>query len=118
MLSAKRDNQAAIRFLKKVIEARHNQKPRVINVDKNAAYPIAFKELKEEEILSEKCELRPVKYLRNTIEQDHRYPNKLAKYKSYFQYFYTAWRTLRGHEIMNAIRKGQIENIAKGDILG
>ena len=28
------------------------------------------------------------------------------------------WRTLRGYEIMNAIRKGQIKNVAKGDILG
>ncbi len=52
------------------------------------------------------------------IEQDHRFPKKLAKYKSYFQYFHTAWRTLRGYEIMNAIRKGQIENIAKADVLG
>jgi transposase, IS6 family len=44
-------------------------------------------------------------------------PKKLAKYKSYFQYFHTAWRTLRGYEIMNTIRKGQIENIVKGDVL-
>jgi transposase, IS6 family len=41
----------------------------------------------------------------------------LPKYKSYFQYFHTAWRTLRGYEIMNVIRKGQVQNIAKGDIL-
>ncbi len=87
-------------------------------MDKNPAYPPAIEELKEEEILSNECELRQKKYLNNIVEQDHRFPKKLAKYKSYFQYFYTAWRTLRGYEIMNAIRKGQIENIAKGDILG
>lgn len=52
------------------------------------------------------------------VEQDHRFPKKLAKYKLYFQYFHTAWRALRGYEIMNAIRKGQVQNIAKGDILG
>ena len=37
---------------------------------------------------------------------------------SAFQYFRTAWRTLRGYEIMNAIRKGQVTNINKGDVLG
>ena len=62
--------------------------------------------------------MRQKKYLNNIVEQDHRFPKKLAKYKSYFQYFYTAWRTLRGYEIMNAIRKGQIQNINKGDVLG
>ena len=118
MLSASRDHQAAKRFLKKVLKARHNQQPRVINVDKNAAYPIAFEELKQKGLLSEECELRQKKYLNNIIEQDHRFPKKLAKYKSYFQYFHTAWRTLKGYEIMNAIRKGQIENIVKGDVLG
>ncbi|NJK57923.1 MAG: DDE-type integrase/transposase/recombinase [Pleurocapsa sp. SU_5_0] len=43
--------------------------------------------------------MRQNKYLNNIIEQDHRFPKKLAKYKSYFQYFYTAWRTLRGYEL-------------------
>ena len=118
MLSAKRDSLAAKIFLKKVLKTRHNKQPRVINVDKNAAYPIAFEELKQSGLLSQECKLRQKKYLNNIIEQDHRFPKKLAKYKSYFQYVYTAWRTLRGYEIMNAIRKGQIKNVAKGDILG
>ncbi len=93
MLSAKRDHQAAKRFFKKVLKARHNQQPRVINVDKNAAYPIAVEELKQEEFLSQGCELRQEKYLNNIIEQDHRFTKKLAKHKMYFQYFHTAWRT-------------------------
>ena len=118
MFSAKRDKKAAKRFFKKALKARHNRQPRVINVDKNPDYPAAIEELKEEGILSNECELRPKKYLNNIIEQDHRFPKKLAKYKSYFQYFHTVWRTLRRYEIMNAIRKGQIENIAKGDVLG
>jgi transposase-like protein len=118
MFSGKRDKKAAKRFLIKVLKARHNQEPRVINVDKSPTYPLAIEELQDEEILSKECELRQVKYLNNIIEQDHRFPKKLAKYKSYFQYFHTAWRALRGYEIMNAIRKGQVQNIAKGDILG
>lgn len=118
MFSAKRDTNAPKRFFIKVLKSKHNQQPRVINVDKNPAYPAAIEELKEAGILSSECELRQKKYLNNIIEQDHRFPKKLAKYKSYFQYFHTTWRTLRGYEIMNAIRKGQIKNIAKADVLG
>ncbi len=113
MLSSKRDHQAAKRFIKKVLKARHNKQPRVINVDKNSAYPIAVEELRQEGLLSNNCELRPKKYLNNIIEQDHRFLKKLAKYKSYFQYFHTAWRTLRGYGIMNMIRKSQIEMYLK-----
>ena len=118
MLSAKRDKEAAKRFFIKILKAKQNKKPKVINVDKNPAYPPAIEELKQEGLLSNECELRQKKYLNNIIEQDHRFAKKLAKYKSYFQYFHTAWRTLRGSEIMNAIRKGQITNINQGDILG
>ena len=46
--------------------------PRVINVDKNAAYPKAIAELKAAGILPEAVELRQVKYLNNIVEQDHR----------------------------------------------
>ncbi len=117
MFSAKRDSQAAKRFLTKVIKAKHNKQPRVINVDQNPAYPPAIEDLKKSGLLSTDCELRQNKYLNNIIEQDHRFPKKLAKYKSYFQFFHTAWRTLKGYEIMNVIRKGQVKNIASCDIL-
>jgi len=52
MLSAKRDRKAAKRFFKKVLGSNHNQMPRVITVDKNASYPIAIDELKNEKKLS------------------------------------------------------------------
>jgi transposase, IS6 family len=63
-----------VRFFKKVLKARHNKQPRVINVDKNPAYPPAIEELKKAGILSNECELRQNKYLNNIIEQDHRFP--------------------------------------------
>jgi transposase, IS6 family len=53
--------------------------PRVINVDKNAAYPKAISELKAAGILPEHVELRQVKYLNNLIEQDHRAHQTLDK---------------------------------------
>lgn len=40
----------------------------MINVDKNPAYPAAFKELKAEGVLSRRCRLRQCKYLNNIIE--------------------------------------------------
>ncbi len=46
---------------------------RVINVDKNAAYPKAIADLKAAGILPDHVELRQVKYLNNLIEQDHRF---------------------------------------------
>lgn len=46
MLSAKRDGKAAARFFRKVLRANHVTSPRVINVDKNAAYPVAIARLK------------------------------------------------------------------------
>ena len=118
MLSANRDKKAAKRFLAKVLKGKHIEQPGVINVDKSPTYPPVIEELTNEGVLNDECELRQQKYLNNIIEQDHRFPKRLSKYKSYFQYFHTAWRTLRGYEIMNAIRKDQIENIAKADVLG
>ena len=89
--------------------------PRVIKVDKNAAYPKAIAELTVTGILPEDVELRQVKYLNNLIEQDHRFIKRLTKPGMGFFSFKTAWRTLRGFEIMNMIRKGQLQGVGKGD---
>lgn len=92
--------------------------PRVINVDKNAAYPKAFNELKAEGYLSESCELRQVKYLNNLIEQDHRLIKRLTKPGMGFFSFQTAWQTFQGYEMMNMMRKGQLQGVTKGDVRG
>jgi IS6 family transposase len=90
--------------------------PRVINVDKNAAYPKAIAELKAAGILPESVELRQVKYLNNLVEQDHRFIKRLVKPGMGFFSFETARRTLQGYEVMNMIRKGQVHGVGKGDI--
>lgn len=51
-----------------MLKANYTQKPRVINVDKNAAYPPAVADLKSEKHLPETTELRQVKYLNNAVE--------------------------------------------------
>lgn len=116
MLSAKRDSGAAERFFRKAMNAAHNQEPRVINVDKNAAYPPAIDELKADQTLGKTTQLRPVKYLNNIVEQDHRFIKRLVNPGMGFGSFNTARRTLKGYEAMNMIRKGQIKGVAKGDI--
>jgi transposase, IS6 family len=92
--------------------------PRVINVDKNAAYPKAIAELKAAGMLPEAVELRQVKYLNNIVEQDHRFINRRVKPGLGFFSFETAWNTLQGYEVMNMVRKGQMRGVEKGDILG
>jgi hypothetical protein len=70
-------------------------------------------ELKEKEELSKEVELRQNKYLNNRIEQNHRFIKRLVKPGMGFGSFNTARRTIRGYEIMNMIRKGQIQGLEK-----
>jgi transposase, IS6 family len=71
LLSAKRDTVAAKRFLAKALGGANHPTPRVINTDKHAAYPPAIVQLKDEGVLEENCQHRPVQYLHNVLEQDH-----------------------------------------------
>ena len=118
MLSAKRDAKAAKRFLRKVLNASHTIEPRAITVDKNAAYPPAIEALKADEVLPETTETRQSKYLNNTVEQDHRFLKRRTKPGLGFGSFNTARRTLKGYEAMNMIRKGQIKDADRGDVMG
>ncbi len=116
LLKATRDAEAAKGFFSKTLAAPHTTTPRVITVDKNAAYPKAFNELQAEGAIADSCDLRQVKYLNNLVEQDHRFIKRLVKPGLGFFSFETAWRTLRGYEAMNMMRKGQIQGVEKGDI--
>jgi IS6 family transposase len=94
----------------------HVSVPRVINVDRNAAYPGAINDLKQEGLLPDASEFRPVKYLNNIVEQDHRFIKRRVKPGLGFHSYPTAWRTLPGYEMMNMSRKGQIQGVDKGNI--
>jgi IS6 family transposase len=56
-LSPTRDAQAAKGFFAKTLAAPHPTTPRVITVDKNAAYPKAFNELQAQGAIPDSCEL-------------------------------------------------------------
>ena len=107
LLSARRDTVAAERFLTKALDGENHPAPRVINTDKHAAYPPAIVELKADGVLEEKCRHRPVQYLNNVLEQDHRAIKRRVNASQGFRSFWAAWRTLAGYEVIHMIRKGQ-----------
>ena len=82
------------------------------------AYPPAIEDLQKAEALSQETELRQVKYLNNLIEQDYRFIKRRTNPGLGFGSFNTARRTIQGYEAMNMVRKGQIQGVEKGDILG
>jgi transposase, IS6 family len=109
MLSTSRDAVAATRFFRKALGAVPTVTPRVITVDKNPAYPKVLSKMKDSNFAPESCELRQAKFLNNIVEQDHRFIKRLVKPGLGFFSFKTAWATIRGYEIMNMMRKGQIK---------
>jgi transposase, IS6 family len=116
LLTAKRDKASAKRFFQKALRGSVNVRPRVINVDKNPAYPAAFQELKAEGVLSRRCRLRQCKFLNNIVEQDHRTVKRRTKLAMGYGSFRTAWRTLQGIETMHLIRKGRVRRVPKDDV--
>ena len=107
LLSAKQDAAAAKRFLAKALGGASHPAPRVINTDKHAAYPQSIAELKADRVLHENSQHRPVQYLNNILEQDHRAIKRRVRASQHFRSFWGAWRTIAGYEAIHMIRKGQ-----------
>lgn len=84
-----------------------------MDVDKNAAYPKAFLDLKNSNDLDKNCKFRQCKYLNKSIEPDHRFIKQSVKYKLWFRKFTTASITIAGYKIMQLIKKGQIRYVKK-----
>ena len=82
LLSAKRD---AERFLAKALGGENHPAPRVINTDEHAGYPPAIVRLKAEGVLVENCWHRPVQYLNNVLEQDHRAIKRRVRASQHFR---------------------------------
>ena len=73
LLSPKRDLTAAKLFLRLALSGTGGIQPLVINVDGHPAYASAIEELKRSGNLGRRCRCRPLPYLNNIIEQDHRF---------------------------------------------
>jgi len=72
LLSALRDADAAKRLFRKALSDRSHPQPRVINTDLAPIYSAAIADIKKEGALRRRCRHRPVQYLNNILEQDHR----------------------------------------------
>lgn len=118
LLSARRDAAAAKRFFHKALQSLGHPPPRVINVDGNPSYPKVISELKRSGELGRRCRCRPVRYLNNMVEQDHRAIKRRVRSSQGFRSFDCAVRTIQGFETANMIRKGQVRWLPKDDIAG
>jgi IS6 family transposase len=118
LLTAKRDAASAIRFFRKALVESANLQPRVINVDKNPAYPAAIDQLKVEGTVRNRCRVRQCKYLNNIVEQDHRTVKLRTRLAMGYGSFRSAWRTLQGIEAVHMIRKGRVRRVGKSDAAG
>jgi putative transposase len=104
LMTAKRDREAALRFLRKAI--RHNGTPEKITIDKSGANTAAIESHNTETKAG--IEMRQSKYLNNIVEQDHRAIKRQTRPMLGFKSFRSAAVTLAGIEIMHMIRKGQL----------
>lgn len=90
----------------------------MINVDGNPSYPRVISELKSSGSLGRRCSCRPMPYLNNIVEQDHRAIKRRVRASQGFRSFLAAAQTIQGIETVHMIRKGQVRWLPKGDILG
>ena len=118
LLSATRDAAVAKRFLQKALRTPSHPRPRVINVDGNPSYSKSISDLRRSGELGRRCLCRPVRYLNNIVEQDHRAVKRRVRASQGFRSFQSAWRTRQGIEAMNMIRQGQVRWLPKNDVAG
>ena len=119
-LSSTRNAKAAKRFLAKALRPLKDwEKLYVINTDKAGSYFHAIRELKTEGQYPLDTEHRQVKYLNNVVEADHGKLKRLIKPTLGFKSMRTAYATIRGFEVMRALKKQQAKAFNfTGDIKG
>jgi putative transposase len=106
LLTERRDQEAALQFLKKAI--RRGGVPEKITVDGSTANEAAIKSYNEEHGTA--ISIRKVRYLNNIVEQDHRAVKRVTRPMLGFKSFDTAQSTLTGIELVHMLRKGQLED--------
>jgi transposase-like protein len=79
----------------------------VINTNKAPTYAIAISELQAEGKCPSDTVHRTVKYLNNVVEADHGKLKQLIRPVRGFKTIKTAYATIKGFEVMYALRKGQ-----------
>ena len=113
-LSATRNTKAAKRFLGKALRGwKEWERPEALNTDRAPAYGAAIAEFKAEGKCPKETRHRQVKYLNNVVEADHGKLKQPIRPGRGFKK--TAYTTIRGFEVMRALRKGQVRAFAVQD---
>ena len=79
----------------------------MINSDKASGYSQAIRELKREGRMSQDTRHRQVKDLNNRVEAEHGKLKRVIRPTLGFKSMKTAYATLKGFEVMRALKKGQ-----------
>lgn len=116
LLSAVRDAAAAKRLFRQALSDPSHPQPRVINTDKAPLYSSAIAAVKAEGTLRRRCRHRPVQYLNNILEQDHRAIKRRVNAKQGLREFRAAGLTIAGYEAIHMIRKGQARRVSDNDV--
>ena len=116
LLSAWRDAEAAKRLFRKALSDPSHPQPRVINTDPAPIYGSAIPDIKKEGTLRRRCRHRPVQYLNNILEQDHRAIKRRVNAQQGFREFQAARRTIQGYEAIHMIRKSQVRWVNGNDV--
>ena len=91
----------------------------MLNTDKAPTYAAAIAQLEAEGKCPNETRHRQVKYLNNVVEADHGKFKQLIRPVRGFKTMKTAYATIRGFEVMRALRKGEAEMFAlQGGIVG
>jgi transposase-like protein len=103
LLTAQRDERAAMCFLTKAI--RRHGVPETITIDGSEANAAAIKRYNEAH--GTNMVIRRVKYLNNIVEQDHRAVKRITRPMLGFTSFDAAQCTIAGVELMHMLKKTQ-----------
>src|ERR1700744_982711 len=104
VLTARRDEAAARRFLKRAIDQHGG--PKTITIDKSGANTAAINSYNKDH--RARITLRQCKYLNNVVEQDHQAIKRIVRPMLGLKSFRCARILLAGIETMHMIRKGQL----------
>ncbi len=107
LLTKKRDVNAAKTFFRKALIG--NRLPLSVTIDKSGANKAALEHFANNRFTGQRrFEIRQIKYLNNILEQDHRHIKRITTPMGGFRNMHTAKRTIAGIELMNMIKKQQL----------
>jgi putative transposase len=104
LLTERRDERAALRFLTKTIRRHHV--PETITIDGSRANAAAIAAYNAEHDTT--IAVRQVRYLNNVVEQDHRAVKRVVRPMLGFKSMEAAQCTVAGIEVMHMIKKEQL----------